>query len=309
MQQHSGQHLLSAICARELNAATVSFHLGEEVATIDLATESLTQEQLLRLEEQVNLAIAENAPVSIRTVEADEAQALLATGSLRKLPERAGAIRLIEMPGIDLNACGGTHVQALGQIGGLLLRGTERVKQGIRLSFVCGLRAARAAHRDDLLLTQLAAGLSVPRASLPEAIDRKLSESKRLAKEQQRLREDLADYHAARLLVEDPIEHGKRIVVRQFPDRDAAYIKLLASRLVAASPQTVALLASTELEPASLVFARSADLGSIYCGELLTSALAAEGLRGGGSPSMAQGQAPATILGGILEKLKVAVRA
>jgi alanyl-tRNA synthetase len=308
MQQHSGQHLLSAIIAREYGAMTVSFHLGDEASTIDLAVESLRTDQLLHMEELANLAIAENAAVSVKTIDAEEAKALLAAGALRKLPEREGTIRLVEMPGIDLNACGGTHVQALGQIGGLLLRGTERVRQGVRLSFVCGLRAVRAAHHDDHLLTQLGIAMSVQRASLPEAIERKLSEAKRAAKEQQKLREDLADYHAARLLVEDPIEHGKRLVVRQFADRDAGYIKLLASRLVAAAPQTIALLASTEQEPAALVFARSVDLAAPHCGEVLGGALAVEGLRGGGSQFMAQGQVPVTSLGKVMGAIEAAAR-
>jgi alanyl-tRNA synthetase len=308
MQQHSGQHLLSAILARECGAMTVSFHLGDEASTIDLAVESLRTDQLLHMEELANLAIAENAAVSVKTIDAEEAKALLAAGALRKLPEREGAIRLVEMPAIDLNACGGTHVQALGQIGGLLLRGTERVRQGVRLSFVCGLRAVRAAHLDDHLLTQLGIAMSAQRTSLPEAVERRLSEAKRVAKEQQKLREDLADYHAARLLVEDQIELGKRLVVRQFADRDAAYIKLLASRLIAAAPQTIALLASTVQEPAALVFARSVDLAVPHCGELLGSALAAEGLRGGGSQFMAQGQVPGSSLGKVMGAIEAAAR-
>ena len=308
MQQHSGQHLLSAICAREFNAATVSFHLGDELSTIDLAIESLSSGQLLRIEELVNLAIAENHTVGMRTVDGTEAQTMLAAGLLRKLPERAGTIRLIEIPGIDLNACGGTHVQALGQIGGLLLRGTERVKQGVRLSFVCGLRATRVAHRDDGLLTELAAALSIQRESLPEAVERKRTEAKQSAKEKQKLREELADYHAARLLVEDPIEDGRRVVVRTFADRDAAYIKLLASRIVAAAPHTIALLASTEQEPASVVLAHSLDLDKLHCGQLLTSALADEGLRGGGSATMAQCQAPAAVLARVVDALSASSR-
>ena len=308
MQQHSGQHLLSAICARALNAATVSFHLGEELSTIDLEIESLSVQQLAQVEELVNVAIAENHAVGNKTVSGEEAQALLAEGAVRKLPERAGTIRLIEIPGIDLNACGGTHVQALGQIGGLMLRGTERVKQGVRLAFVCGLRATRAAHKDDALLAQLSGTLSTQRASLPEAVERKLTEARQAAKENQKLREDLADYHAARLLVEDPIAEGKRVVVRKFTDRDAAYIKLLASRLTAAAPQTIALIASIKEEPASLVMARSADLDRLHCGQLLTAALATENLRGGGSATMAQGQAPVAVLDKVFDSITAAAK-
>ncbi len=309
IQQHSGQHLLSAILARDLAAPTVSFHLGEEVSTIDLAVDSLSSANLEKIEQQVNLAIAEDLPVSVRTIDRGEAEALLAAGILRKLPEREGSIRLVEMPGIDLNACGGTHVHALGQIGSLLLRGTEKVRQSIRLSFVCGLRATRVARADDQLLASLAKSLSAQRSSLPEMVERKLSESKADAKEKQKLREELADHHAARLLVEDPVEHGLRIVRRSYSDRDAAYAKLLASRLVAAAPQTVAILSSSQQQPASIIFARSKDQDHIRCGEWLTAALAEHGRRGGGSPEMAQGQIAAPLLEPVSESLRARVLA
>jgi alanyl-tRNA synthetase len=307
MQQHSGQHLLSAICFAEAEAATVSFHLGEEIATIDLATDAISEKVLLRIEERVNLAIAEDLPVGIKTVPRNEAETLLASGLLRKLPEREGTIRLIEMPDIDLNACGGTHVASLGQIGSVLLRGTEKTRQGLRLSFVCGLRAVKQAGKDNRLLKELSGKLSVGRDSLEEAIDRKLGEVKAGAKERQHLLEELADYHAARLLVEDPIEHGFRIVERQFTDRDLGYVKLLASRLIAAAPQTIAILASLvagQPPSASIVFARSKDQSAIHCGEWLSAALAEQGSRGGGSPEMAQGQLQASLLQEVFAKLR-----
>ena len=307
MQQHSGQHLLSAICARELGAATLSFHLGEDVSTIDLAADTLSVTDQERVEQLVNLAIAEDLPVTTQSIGRTEADALLAAGALRKLPEREGAIRLVEMPGIDLNACGGTHVRALGQIGSLLLRGTEKVRQGVRLSFVCGLRAARVARADDQLLASIAKSLSSQRASLPEIVERKTAEAKADAKEKQKLREELADYHAARLLVEDQVEHGLRMVRRSFSDRDAVYTKLLASRLVSAAPQTVAILSSSQQNPASIIFARSKDQEQIRCGEWLTASLAAHGSRGGGTAEMAQGQIAPDLLESVVESLRTRI--
>ena len=138
MQQHSGQHLLSAVLYRQLGAPTVSFHLGEMTSSIDLAREAITPEELERVEDTVNEVVAENRPVTMKTVPRQEAEMLLAAGALQKLPQREGDIRLIEIEEIDLNACGGTHVQATGQIGSLLLRGTERMRQGLRVEFVCG---------------------------------------------------------------------------------------------------------------------------------------------------------------------------
>jgi alanyl-tRNA synthetase len=291
MQQHSGQHLLSAVVYRQLGAATVSFHLGEMTSTIDLARDAISQEELERVEDAVNEIIAEDRAVTMRTISRNEAEMLLAAGTLHKLPEREGDIRLIEIDDIDLNACGGTHVEATGQIAGLLIRGTERVRQGLRVEFVCGMRAAVTARRDLATLTHAAAALSVGRLEVGEAVDRLLAETKAAHKARQKLIEELAGYHAASLLLEHPLQVDCRVVRLTFTDQDAAYLKLLASRLVASSGQTCALLATTHEEPARVVVAASADL-KIDCGSLLREALAAYGLRGGGSPGMAQGQIP-----------------
>jgi alanyl-tRNA synthetase len=289
MQQHSGQHLLSAVFYRQLGAATVSFHLGEMTSTIDLAREAISVEELERIEDAVNEIIAENRPVTIRTIPRHEAEMLLAAGTLHKLPEREGDIRLIEIEEIDLNACGGTHVEATGQIGGLLIRGTERMRQGVRVEFVCGLRAAVTARHDLATLNRAAIALSVGRSEVVEAVERLLAEGKQGHKARQKLTEDLAIYHAADLLREHPLQQGRRVVRCAFTDHDAAYLKLLASRLIGSGPQICALLAATQEEPARVVVAASADV-KIDCGTRLRETLAAYGARGGGSPGMAQGQ-------------------
>lgn len=307
MQQHSGQHLLSAVFAAELQALTVSFHLGEESSTVDLAAEGITSAGLERVERVANGIIAEDRLISALIVSRDEAEALLGAGRLHKLPERTGTMRLIEIDDYDLNACGGTHVRSTGQIGGIHLRSTERVRHGVRVEFVCGQRAAKAAHQDHALLLRTSALLSVGPAELPQSVERLLGEAKLSAKERQKLREELSEYHASRLLVEDSIQDGLRIVRRVFADRDAVYCKLLASRVAAAAPQTMALIACTQQEPATLVMASSKGL-HFSCADLLRDQLAQLGLRGGGSPEMAQGQVPRKQLESLLNALATAAR-
>ncbi len=307
MQQHSGQHLLSALFDRELQARTVSFHLGETSSTIDLATPSLDQAQLVRIEQLANEVIAEARPMTQQTVSGEEAERLLAAGVLRKLPPRSGSIRLVSIPDLDLNACGGTHVHATSQIGALLIRGTERVRQTTRVSFVCGTRAITAARTDDALLTQLSHEFSVGRGDLPTAAMRLKAEVRLLTKEQKRLREDLANYHAARLVVEDQLHNNLRVVRRNFADRDAEYVKLLASRVALAAPHTIALLASTQADPATLVVAVSGDLPR-DANLLLQTALSAVGGKGGGSVTLAQGQAPVDRIPELLAGLEAQLR-
>jgi alanyl-tRNA synthetase len=339
IQQHSGQHLLSALFYRELNALTVSFHLGDIVSTIDLDIDSLAPSTLANIERLANAIVAEGRPVAHRTVTAEEAQRLLADGRLRKLPPRAGDIRLVVISGepaaaairpahhasaddLDLNACGGTHVTSTSQIGAILLRGTERIRRSTRVSFLCGSRAIAAARADDALLTQLGREFSVGRADLPATLAHVKAEIRAAGKERQALREDLANYHAARLLVEDSPQNDLRIVRRVFPDRDADYVKLLASRLIIAAPHTVALLASTQQQmeqptqqssqprhsPAAVIVGCSQELGR-NAGELLRTALATAGGRGGGSATLAQGLVPLDNLAAALDALETLLRA
>jgi alanyl-tRNA synthetase len=324
MQQHSGQHLLSALFHQELGALTVSFHLGDTLSTIDLNSESIQPEQLVRIEQLANAIVAEARPVVQRTVTSADAGILLQSGALRKLPLRSGDIRLIVIPGknagtqmavaedaakpdLDVNACGGTHVSSTSQIGAVLIRGTERIRQAVRVSFLCGNRAITAARADDALLTGLGREFSVGRADLPAAVSRLKADAKAGAKERQSLREELANYHAARLLVEDPPHHDLRIVRRVFSDRDAEYIKLLASRVATAAPHTIALLASTQQSPAAVVMSSSQELGR-NAGELLRAALAQAGGRGGGSPTLAQGLVSRDQLDTIFDGLETMLR-
>jgi alanyl-tRNA synthetase len=187
-QQHSGQHLLSAVFLSELGAKTVSFHLGAESVTIDLAVETLSEEELVRVELAANRLVYENRAMAPMLVEREEAEAMLARGELRKLPERAGRMRIVEMQGVEFNACGGTHVASTGAIGGILLRRTEKVKQGQRVEFCCGLRAVKAAHADYERLTGVAKTLSVGTKDVPGRVEKLLQDAKTAAKELKALR-------------------------------------------------------------------------------------------------------------------------
>ncbi len=182
-QQHSGQHLLSAVFLRELAAPTVSFHLGADSVTIDLAIERLTDEDLQRIELATNHEIFANHTIQPRWVSRTEAEAMLARGDLRKLPEREGPMRIVTMHGIEHNACGGTHVASTGAIGSILLRRVEKNKKNQRVEFVCGLRAVAVARRDLTLLRQTAALLSTGMADLPARVEKLLQDNKATAKE------------------------------------------------------------------------------------------------------------------------------
>jgi alanyl-tRNA synthetase len=292
MQQHTGQHLLSAVFWRELQAPTISFHLGESTSTIDLASEQVTHQSLERVERIANEIIGEDRQVTTRDLPRGEAEAMLAAGQLRKLPDRQGTIRVIDIADYDKNACGGTHVRSTGQIGGLQVRAVERVSRGVRIEFVCGLRAVRAVRADLAILRETSALLSTRATELASTVGRLLTEGKANAKQCQKLREELAVFQGAKLAMEEPIESGLRLVVRAWRDRDRDYVRLLASRTAIAAPRTAVIFSANDSDPVRVFVARSSDL-DFNCGQILREALAHVGLRGGGSADLAQGEVPA----------------
>jgi alanyl-tRNA synthetase len=194
-QQHSGQHLLSAMFVREVGARTVSFHLGPlktgaESSTIDLVlrdgVERLSSEELARVEEAANRVVMEGRPLVSHWIQPEMAQAMLRRGDLRKLPEREGPMRIVQMQGIEFNACGGTHVANTGAIGAITLRRVEKVRQGWRVEFCCGMRAVRAARRDFGLLGDTAKILSVGAVDLPGRVTKLVENLKAALKDVKR---------------------------------------------------------------------------------------------------------------------------
>jgi alanyl-tRNA synthetase len=290
VQQHSGQHVLSAAFIRLFNMPTVSFHMGEESCTIDLETAGLSAAQAQKAELLANEVIAEDRPVSIRFVPLEEARQL----GLRKLPQKqTGDLRLIDISDFDLTACGGTHVRATGQIGSILLRKIEKVKQGVRVEFVCGLRAVNTARRDYTTLTEAAALYSSHIYDVPEQVRKSQAEAKAAGKAQHKLLEELAELYAERLLAQTT--GSPQVITQFFSDRDALFIKLLAQKLTAGKSTVIALLASGAGQP-TLVFAQASGQKS-NMGQIMKDAMAQLGGRGGGSADMAQGGLPAGAAG------------
>ena len=292
MQQHSAQHVLSAAFVQLFNMPTVSFHMAEDYCSIDLqigdlATPSLSKEQVESAERLTNEIVLENRAVAIRFVTREEALNL----GLRKVPPaERDQLRLIEIGDFDLSACGGTHVSQTGQIGAILLRKTEKVRQGYRVEFVAGLRAVLTARRDFSTLSETAALFSAGLNDVPRQATKSLDEIRSLHKEVEHLQDELASAEASSFFALAAERNGRKLVTRTFSDRDLNFIKLLAHKLARQSGPVIALLATTSPQPA-LVFAQTAgqpfDMGS-----LLKETVATLGGRGGGSKDLAQGGVP-----------------
>jgi alanyl-tRNA synthetase len=287
MQQHSGQHVLSAAFIRLFNMPTVSFHMADDYCSIDLEALALTKQQIESAERLANEIILENRPVDIRFVTRQEAEKL----GLRKLPPTdRDELRLIDVRDFDVTACGGTHVRQTGQIGCILLRKSEKARQGYRVEFVAGQRAVATARRDFTTLTETASLFSAHIYDVPQQARKSLDEIKVLRKQREQFLEELAAAQAEAILAETPEVNGRKLVVRTFSDREMNFLKLLAQKLTRLAPNAVALFGTTSPQP-SLVFAQSPgqpfDLGA-----RMKDTLGKFGGRGGGSKDMAQGGLP-----------------
>jgi alanyl-tRNA synthetase len=281
MQQHTGQHLLSAAFDRELGARTVSFHLGASSATIDLDKE-LAAGQIGGAETAANRILWEDREVCVRFVTSAEAAKL----PLRKDPARAGDLRIIEIKDYDLSACGGTHVCRTGAIGIIAVAGAERFKGGMRVEFVCGSRALRTYRGLKDAVTGSTRLLSVLPEELPAAIEKIQTASRAQQKVHEGLQERLAVYEAAALAARGRTIGSIILVSEALSGWDANGLKRLASA-IASKPATLAVLISTE-SPAAVVVARSQDV-AVDAGEILRKLIERFGGKGGGKGAMAQG--------------------
>ena len=287
MQQHTGQHLLSAAFIELFGFPTVSFHLGRETSTIDLATKQLTAEQAAGAERRTNEIIGEDRAVHIRFHTAAELESL----GVRKKVEREGPLRVIDIEGFDRQPCGGTHVARTGQVGMIQLRRFEKQRQNWRVEFVCGSRALRAARDDYAALSEAARTFGCTMAEVPAMVRKALDERKALERQASELWERAAAAEAASLDLSAGQGSGgaPRVISKVYAQEPAAFLRRVAT-LQAENPATVALLASSA--GGHVVFARSADV-TTDMNALLRETLTAFGGKGGGQPAFAQGTVPA----------------
>jgi len=281
MQQHTGQHLLSAVLAEVYGYHTVSVHFGRDYSSLDLDAESIAAERVAEIERRANEIAAENRPVTTSFEDASQAK------GLRKESDREGSLRIVSIADLDRSACGGTHVRATGEIGAILIRKVERVRKSARLEFVCGQRAVRRARADFEGLTRIAVTLSAALEDVPALVAAQSEQLRSAENDRRRLEREVAAYRARALYDGAAVdERGRRIVRHDGASMDE--LRNLAQAVVAL-PQ--ALMIGTLSDPPSLLFASSEDAG-VDAGRALREAVTKLGGRGGGSPRIAQGTVP-----------------
>lgn len=282
MQQHSGQHLLSAVMEELFQIPTVSVHLGVEMSTIDLGAPAFTSAQVERAEERCAEIVSEARSVAITF---DDASADL---GLRKASERTGTLRIVSIEGVDRSACGGTHVRTTAEIGPVLVRKLDKMRGNVRVEFVCGLRALRLARADFRAMQDISRLVSVPAGETASVVAAQMERLKAMEKTANRLAVELALREGKELwAATEPDASGMRRLTVQGPIDDAvrtraqAFCSLGQAVFLAQSP-----------DPPLLLLAASADSG-LHAGERVKAAVTAAGGRGGGNQALAQGSLPA----------------
>lgn len=282
MQQHCGQHILSAAFDKLLNGATVGFHLGAEYVTVDIAVDSLTPEDARKIEALANDIVFKNLQVRYHYPEPHE----LSNFPLRKTPSVDENIRIVEVDGFDFSPCGGTHPMLTGDIGLIKIRKWEKYKNSIRVEFVCGWRALKDYYWKNEYINELSNILSSKDTDVLEGVKRTVSEFYTANKEVKNLKDKVLTYEASELYSCSEIINGVRIVKKVFSGRDFKEVTSLAGK-IARNTNVIALL-GLKSENAQLVFTRSSDV-NIKINELFKEVVSLINGKGGGNPQSAQG--------------------
>ncbi|MBC8090168.1 MAG: hypothetical protein H7Z40_23160 [Phycisphaerae bacterium] len=283
MQQHTGQHLLSAMFEDRYGWPTVSVHFGTESATLDITAPDWDPSKLEEAERVANERVVENREILVTFEEAASAE------GLRKASEREGTLRVVEIAGLDRSACGGTHVRRTGEIGAILLRRAEKAKGHTRIEFQCGTRAVSTARRDAGMLTRVASLFTAAVADVPRLVENQQQQLKDLERDYRKLKGELAVFEARKHWESATSDAAGVRRVHIALDRGAVKEQEPLAQAIAALGQAVVVITSNE--PVGVMLAASADSG-VDAGQAIKAAVTAVGGRGGGSPRLAQASLP-----------------
>ncbi|MBN2417584.1 hypothetical protein JXO52_17235 [bacterium] len=285
MQQHSGQHILSAVFLDILDATTVGFHLSADVSTLDFSIAPPSRDALARAELAANRVVYENRPVSVSRVTAAEARSL----PLRKPPPEVEDLRIVHIENLDMTACCGTHVRSAGEVGMIKVLGCEKFREGCRVTFVCGRRALMDYQRKNSILSEAARMLTVGEHELIPRVSGLLDDRKGLKQTITSLKSRVIESEAAALYASAAKFNTITFVSAVYSDFSAKDLQQMA-RSVCARDGVVCVL-GLEHERATVVIAQSADLG-LDISRIKDAAEAVIEGRGGGSDLLTQTSGP-----------------
>jgi alanyl-tRNA synthetase len=302
MQQHAGQHILSAAFEELLNYKTVSFHLGEEVLTIDLDIEELTENEADIVEKRANQIILENRPIQTKWV----SQAELSQYPLRKQPKVMENIRLVIIPEFDYNGCGGTHPSSTGQVGAIKILDWEKQRKKIRVRFICGNRVLQQFHVKHQILTLLTKLLNAPEQGMIQSLERLLENVKSSSKQLEEVQQTLLQFEAREMTQAQLEINGQRVISKVVQNRSLKEMQQLARIITNLLNEVIVILISENESQLQVVTASGSDQQVSMKG-LLADILPTINGKGGGNEVMAQGGGDLVVTGNKL--LEIALNA
>jgi alanyl-tRNA synthetase len=290
MQQHAGQHLLSAAFEDMYGYRTTSFHLGSETCTIDLDTPELSEKEANQVEENVNSVILNNLPIQTRWVKANE----LSHFPLRKAVSKENNIRLVIIPDIDYNGCGGTHPHQTGEVGSVKILHWEKQKKQIRVHFVCGNRVLKQLETKHRVIRHLTSMLSAPQEDLENALARMLNQQRSLEKSNGTLKLELLSHETDKLIQQAKQKDDYKLVSKIYVNRPVKLLQQMAKNITQTSGNMLVLFVNETDAKLQIVGARSKDM-DMRMKEFLSRILPGINGKGGGSETMVQGAGDRTI--------------
>lgn len=284
MQQHAGQHILSAAFEELYSYTTVGFHLGQEILTIDLDVEELTEEHAANAEKLANQIILENRPIQTKWVTQSE----LSSYPLRKQPTVTENIRLVIIPEYDYNGCGGTHPNSTGQVGSIKILDWEKQKKKTRIQFICGNRVLKHLHKKQKVILELTKLLNAPEAEMVAAITRIIENAKSTEKQLEDARKVLLEFEAKELMKEFSFNKEKKILCKVIENHSIKELQFLAKKITNETDEIIVFLVSENGSQLQLVAARGAGIQTSMK-ELISELLPIINGKGGGNDSFSQG--------------------
>jgi alanyl-tRNA synthetase len=291
MQQHAGQHILSAAFAETCGYETISFHLGKEILTIDLAVKRITEEEALRAEALANKIIGEARPIQTKWMTTDEAAAY----PLRKQPSVSEDIRLVIIPDFDYNGCGGTHPRSTSEVGAIKILDWEKHKSHIRLQFVCGSRVLEQLHQKHKVIKELTATLQAPQDKMAHAAQQLIERLKSQDKQWEETNQKLLEYEADALIKEAiPAGEDSTFISKAFQNRPIKELQTLARHILIEKEDAVVFFVVQNEAKLQLVGAKG-KISKLNLKELAPEIFSMINGKGGGKEDFIQGGGDAVI--------------
>lgn len=293
MQQHTAQHLLSAVLEELYHIPTVSFHLGKDYTTIDVDTSELTKEQIDNIEHKCNTYIMNNLEIKTYFTTHEEVSKF----PLRKLPKVIGDIRIVEIDGIDFSACAGTHVQRTGELSCFKLIKTEKHRGQTRMFFLSGWRAIHDYQASQLILDELSNHFKTNKQQLQDRISKLELEKKAVNRELDTLKAENTAFHAEQILA----DQSEKVITLSFEEKTMKDLSTLAKYLLQKSSHII--LFSSEIDK-KLLLQHNGNF-PLHCGKLLRETIQEFEGKGGGNEVLAQATFPSIEqLQGCMSKIK-----